>query len=161
MDNAVDVAAKLPAGGERSGFAALRDALRATDLSALDGPGYRAINRRLRALKDPAGVRIAYLGNVTLDLLPPFAAAFKDDSSPLRKYLNANTTVSSGKRGELYTVFGGTLVAVTLAFVPATPVAALVSQGINELLFPVGCSLVLFSAGALGERISPQRDRGD
>jgi hypothetical protein len=59
------------------------------------------------------------------------------------------------------TVFGGTLVAVTLAFVPATPVAALVLQGINELLFPVGCSLVLFSAGALGERISPGRDRGD
>ena len=59
------------------------------------------------------------------------------------------------------TVFGGTLVAVTLAFVPATPVAALVSQGVNELLFPIGCSLVLFSAGALGERISPKRDRGD
>jgi hypothetical protein len=50
-------------------------------------------------------------------------------------------------------------VAVTLAFVPATPVSALVSQGINELLFPIGCSLVLFSAGALGERISSQRDR--
>jgi hypothetical protein len=59
------------------------------------------------------------------------------------------------------TVFGGTLVAVTLAFVPATPVAALVSQGVNELLFPIGCSLVLFSAGALGERISPKRDRDD
>jgi hypothetical protein len=59
------------------------------------------------------------------------------------------------------TVFGGTLVAVTLAFVPATPVAALVLQGINELLFPVGCSLVLFSAGALGERISPGHARSD
>ena len=57
------------------------------------------------------------------------------------------------------TVFGGTLVAVTLAFVPATPVAALISQGINELFFPIGCSLVLFSAGALAERISPQGDR--
>ena len=52
------------------------------------------------------------------------------------------------------TVFGGTLVASTLVFVPATPTAALVSQGINELLFPVGCSLVLFSAGALERRIS-------
>ena len=52
------------------------------------------------------------------------------------------------------TLFGGTLLAVTVSSVPATPTPALVSQGINELLFPVGCSLVLFSAGALGKRIS-------
>jgi hypothetical protein len=60
-------------------------------------------------------------------------------------------------------VFGSALVAVTLASVPATPTSALVSQGINELLFPVGCSLVLFSAGALAQRISQppgQQDRG-
>lgn len=75
MDNATDLAAKIPAGSGLSAFVALRDELRATDLSTLDGPGYRAINRRLRALKEPAGVRIAFLGNVTLDLLPPFAAA--------------------------------------------------------------------------------------
>jgi hypothetical protein len=59
------------------------------------------------------------------------------------------------------TVFGGTLVAVTLAYVPAPTTAALVSQGLNELLFPVGCSLVLFSAGTLEKRISSHHpDRG-
>jgi len=67
MDNRIDLTG--------TGFAALRDELRATDLSTLDGPGYRAVNRRLRALPGPAGVRIAFLGNVTLDLLPPFVAA--------------------------------------------------------------------------------------
>ena len=55
-------------------------------------------------------------------------------------------------------VFGGAILALTLGAVPVpVPVADLVSRGLNELLFPVGCALVLFSAGALGDRM-PSRD---
>ena len=35
---------------------------------------------------------------------------------------------------------------------PAEPLAALVSKGINELLFPFGCSLVIFAAEAAGRK---------
>jgi hypothetical protein len=31
---------------------------------------------------------------------------------------------------------------------------ALVSRGVNEILFPVGCALVLFSATAVGKRVA-------
>lgn len=51
-------------------------------------------------------------------------------------------------------IFGGTIVALTLGSTPPPPAADLLSQGLNELLFPVGCAVVLFSAGALGERIA-------
>jgi hypothetical protein len=55
-------------------------------------------------------------------------------------------------------VFGGAILALTLGAAPGpVPVADLVSRGLNELLFPVGCALVLFSAGALGDRM-PSRD---
>jgi hypothetical protein len=49
-------------------------------------------------------------------------------------------------------VFGGTIVFLTAA--PET--AEVVSQTINEVLFPVGCALVLFTAGALAKRIKPE-----
>lgn len=50
-------------------------------------------------------------------------------------------------------VFGGTIVSLTYQMAPDPPTsAALVSLGANEILFPVGCSLVLFAATALGER---------
>ena len=50
-------------------------------------------------------------------------------------------------------VFGGTIVALTYQMSPEPPVtAALVSRGANEILFPVGCSLVLFAATAIGKR---------
>lgn len=45
-------------------------------------------------------------------------------------------------------VFGG----LTLALMSPLPVAALIARGVNEILFPVGCSLVLFSAETLGKR---------
>lgn len=47
-------------------------------------------------------------------------------------------------------VFGG----LTLALMSPLPVAALISRGVNEILFPVGCSLVLFAAETLGKRSS-------
>ena len=50
-------------------------------------------------------------------------------------------------------VFGGTIVALTYQMSPEPPVTAtLVSRGANEILFPVGCSLVLFAATAIGKR---------
>jgi len=54
-------------------------------------------------------------------------------------------------------VFGGLILLLLLGSSPQPPAADLWSQGMNEVLFPVGCSLVLFSAGALGERIAAER----
>jgi hypothetical protein len=50
-------------------------------------------------------------------------------------------------------VFGGTILTLTLLSTPQLPSADVLSLGVNELLFPVGCSVVLFSAGALGKRM--------
>jgi hypothetical protein len=50
-------------------------------------------------------------------------------------------------------VFGGSILAIALVSAPEPlATAELVSRGVNEILFPVGCSLVLFSATALGKR---------
>ena len=50
-------------------------------------------------------------------------------------------------------VFGGTIVALTYQMSPEPLTSAdLVSRVVNEILFPVGCSLVLFAATAVGER---------
>ena len=55
-------------------------------------------------------------------------------------------------------LFGGAIPALTVGAAPGpVPPAALVSPGLNELLFPIGCALALFSAGALGSRM-PSRD---
>jgi len=50
--------------------------------------------------------------------------------------------------------FGGTILAVLAraAANPMTPVD-LAAKGINEVLFPVGCSLVLYAAEAMGKRL--------
>jgi hypothetical protein len=49
-------------------------------------------------------------------------------------------------------VFGGLILSVTYwgASSPLST-ANLISRGVNEILFPMGCSLVLFSADALGQ----------
>ena len=59
-------------------------------------------------------------------------------------------------------VFGGLILLLLLGSSPQPPAADLVSRGMNEVLFPVGCSLALFSAGALGERVAarPESDAG-
>jgi hypothetical protein len=50
-------------------------------------------------------------------------------------------------------VFGGALLTVAYASAPEPLATAdMVSRGLNEILFPVGCALVLFSAGALGRK---------
>ena len=60
---------------EHSDFAALRARLRLVDMSQLDSAGYRAVNRELKAMKQGPQLRVAYLGNMTLDLLPPYVNA--------------------------------------------------------------------------------------
>jgi hypothetical protein len=57
-------------------------------------------------------------------------------------------------------VFGGTIVALTMGSTPPPPPADALTVGVNEVIFPIGCSLVLFSAGALGKRMSGQADPG-
>jgi hypothetical protein len=55
-------------------------------------------------------------------------------------------------------VFGGAALVVVAQSAP-TPLspAALVAKGVNELVFPVGCALVIFTAEVLGRRASPRR----
>jgi hypothetical protein len=54
-------------------------------------------------------------------------------------------------------VFGGTILGLANASAPE-PLATtdLVSRGVNEILFPVGCSLVLFSATVLAKKATSQ-----
>jgi hypothetical protein len=47
-------------------------------------------------------------------------------------------------------LFGGTVIALLAASGPEVSTTILLSRGVTEVLFPVGCSLVLFSAEALG-----------
>lgn len=55
-------------------------------------------------------------------------------------------------------VFGGTELVLASASVPAPSASELFVEGVNEVLFPVGCALVLFSATALGKRaVSPEK----
>jgi hypothetical protein len=52
-------------------------------------------------------------------------------------------------------VFGGVIVALTYWKAPEPLTGAeLVSRSVNEILFPVGCSLVLFSATVVGKRVA-------
>jgi hypothetical protein len=50
-------------------------------------------------------------------------------------------------------VFGGTILALTMAVAQQPPsVAALYGWGVNELVFPIGCAVVLFVTDVLGEQ---------
>ena len=63
-------------------------------------------------------------------------------------------TVAARARGAAMGALAATLVlmiTVRTAAAPPPPLA-LVSKGINEVLFPLGCSIVLFAANTLGER---------
>lgn len=51
-------------------------------------------------------------------------------------------------------VFGGVILTLTLGATSPVPTGALASQAVNEILFPVGCALVLFSANALGKKLA-------
>ena len=59
-------------------------------------------------------------------------------------------------------LFGSTILALTYATAPEPPsTPALISRGIEEFFFPVGCSLVLFSAQALGNRLASEDEDED
>jgi hypothetical protein len=47
-------------------------------------------------------------------------------------------------------IFGGTVIALLATSGLEVSASSLVPRGVTEVLFPVGCSLVLFSAEALG-----------
>jgi hypothetical protein len=51
-------------------------------------------------------------------------------------------------------VFGGAIVVLTVPSGAQMSVADLVSRGVNEVLFPLGCSLVLYASVNLGERMT-------
>jgi len=53
-------------------------------------------------------------------------------------------------------VFGGTFLMLVIQSAP-TPVStpSLVAKGVNELLFPIGCALVVFIADVLATRVDP------
>ena len=51
-------------------------------------------------------------------------------------------------------VFGGIEIAYLTAGTARLPTAELLSKGVNEVLFPAGCSLVLFAATALGKKVT-------
>jgi hypothetical protein len=48
--------------------------------------------------------------------------------------------------------FGSMELALVAGATPPPPTSDLFVEGVNEVLFPVGCSLVLFSAGVLGKK---------
>ena len=56
--------------------------------------------------------------------------------------------------------FGGTILVLTMRSTPPPSAADALSVGVNEVIFPIGCSLVLFSAGALGKRVGTRADPG-
>jgi hypothetical protein len=53
-------------------------------------------------------------------------------------------------------VFGGAIVLLTVPSGAQMSVAELVLRGVNEVLFPLGCSLVLYASVNLGERMTPR-----
>ena len=51
-------------------------------------------------------------------------------------------------------IFGGAILMLTMQAVPKPlPAGGLVAKGVNEVLFPVGCALVVFISEVLGKRI--------
>jgi hypothetical protein len=50
-------------------------------------------------------------------------------------------------------LFGGPLLALTFQALPQLSAATVVARSVNELLFPVGCALVLYASDTLGKRL--------
>lgn len=59
-------------------------------------------------------------------------------------------------------VFGGAIIAYTAASAATPlPTTELVSRGVNEFVFPIGCSLVIFAADAFGRHAPDFLTAGD
>lgn len=50
-------------------------------------------------------------------------------------------------------LFGVPVLVLTALALPALPAAALAARAVNELLFPLGCALVLYASDTLGKRL--------
>src|SRR5690606_729317 len=59
---------------ENASISEISSRLRQIDMGTLDSAAYRALNRELKSIDGPP-LRIAYLGNMTLDLLPSYIKA--------------------------------------------------------------------------------------
>ncbi len=51
-------------------------------------------------------------------------------------------------------LFGGPLLALTFQAMPVLSAATVAARSVNELLFPVGCALVLYASDTLGKRLA-------
>jgi hypothetical protein len=51
-------------------------------------------------------------------------------------------------------LFGGPLLVWTFQAMPTLSAATIVARSVNELLFPVGCALVLYASDTLGKRLA-------
>lgn len=51
-------------------------------------------------------------------------------------------------------LFGGPLLALTFQAMPQLSAATVAARSVNELLFPVGCALVLYASDTLGKRLA-------
>jgi hypothetical protein len=54
-------------------------------------------------------------------------------------------------------VFGGAALVVAQSAPTPLSTAAMMVKGVNELVFPVGCALVIYAAEVLGKRVRTQR----
>ncbi|HEX5761356.1 MAG TPA: hypothetical protein VF121_19390 [Thermoanaerobaculia bacterium] len=52
-------------------------------------------------------------------------------------------------------VFGGAILGLTAAAGAKSDLVSLLARAIDEVLFPAGCSLVLYAADAIGKRLAP------
>ena len=51
-------------------------------------------------------------------------------------------------------LFGGPLLVLTFQAMPQLSAGAIAARSVNELLFPVGCALVLYASDTLGKRLA-------
>jgi FtsH-binding integral membrane protein len=71
-----------------------------------------------------------------------------------RRAGGASLGLHAGTGAAVGIVFGGAIIAVLVQAAAGPPSAVdLTAKGINEVLFPIGCSLVLYATGALGKRL--------
>jgi hypothetical protein len=67
-------------------------------------------------------------------------------------WAGASTHVAAGLAAGV--IFGGAILMLTMQAAPKPlPAGGLVAKGVNEVLFPVGCALVVFISEVLGKRI--------
>lgn len=64
--------------------------------------------------------------------------------------IGAHTAVG----GAVGLLFGGPLLALALGALPQLTASAVLARGVDELVFPVGCALVLYASDTLGKRLA-------